>query len=65
MPCPGDAGRGEVTGPTRELTENSTWMTHWGLTADIPYSGWKASHRPGKVGRGAGVDGERGEGQRG
>jgi hypothetical protein len=31
----------------RLITTNSTWVTHWGLYEDYPFSGWKAAHRPG------------------
>ncbi|KAG2422747.1 hypothetical protein HXX76_015833 [Chlamydomonas incerta] len=44
----GDSGRGEVQSAVRAATVNMTWLHHFGLTHDFPYSGWKAGHRPGK-----------------
>ncbi|GLI67604.1 hypothetical protein VaNZ11_011846 [Volvox africanus] len=44
----GDSGRGEVSEDVRQAFINMTWLHHWGLYEDFPYSGWKAAHRPGK-----------------
>ncbi|KAG1670892.1 hypothetical protein FOA52_000394 [Chlamydomonas sp. UWO 241] len=43
----GDVGRMDAAGESRKVAEKSIWLTHWGLTDDYAYSGWKASHRPG------------------
>ncbi|GIL86692.1 hypothetical protein Vretifemale_14892, partial [Volvox reticuliferus] len=44
----GDSGRGEVQEDVRQAFINMTWLHHWGLYDDYPYSGWRAAHRPGK-----------------
>ncbi|KAG1660242.1 hypothetical protein FOA52_007639 [Chlamydomonas sp. UWO 241] len=44
----GDPGRGDVTGKVKLLTENCTYLHHWGLHRDFKLSGWKAAHRPGR-----------------
>ncbi|EFJ50986.1 acetylglucosaminyltransferase [Volvox carteri f. nagariensis] len=46
----GDTGRGEVAREIRDATANMTWLHHWGLWEDWNASGWKAAHRPGKIG---------------
>ncbi|KAG2491391.1 hypothetical protein HYH03_010182 [Edaphochlamys debaryana] len=44
----GDMGRGEVMDEARALSENVTWLHHWGLTETWKEANWKAAHRPGK-----------------
>ncbi|GIL87530.1 hypothetical protein Vretifemale_15566 [Volvox reticuliferus] len=44
----GDLGADEVAEDVYALTENVTWLTHWGLTSDKPTSGWTKAHRPDK-----------------
>ncbi|GLC66435.1 hypothetical protein PLESTF_000427100 [Pleodorina starrii] len=39
----GDMGR--IESERGRLSENVTFVTHWGLHADKPFSGWRASHR--------------------
>lgn len=46
MPA-GDTGREDMAVQPRALTANATYLTHWGLYADYPPSGWKAAHRVG------------------
>ena len=31
------------------MGRNITWLTHWGLTEDKEFSGWKKSHTLGRV----------------
>lgn len=42
----GDTGRTELGRGAFRVTENATFLTHWGLTSDYKASGWRASHRP-------------------
>eukprot|EP00798_Chlamydomonas_sp_ICE-L_P013327 gene13328-19166_t len=44
----GDLGAQETTGEDMHITENMTWLTHWGLTKDNKFSQWKKAHRVGK-----------------
>lgn len=46
----GDLGYEEQPKDVRAMTTNVTWLTYWGLYKDHPIGGWKAAHRPGKVG---------------
>ncbi|KAG2448124.1 hypothetical protein HYH02_006709 [Chlamydomonas schloesseri] len=44
----GDLGADETQLGARLLAPNITWLTHWGLTSDKVFSGWKKAHRPEK-----------------
>ncbi|KAG2430414.1 hypothetical protein HXX76_009939 [Chlamydomonas incerta] len=44
----GDLGADETQLGARLQAPNITWLTHWGLTADKIFSGWKKAHRPEK-----------------
>lgn len=41
-------GRLEMWPEAKQVSENATFLHHWGLTHDYPYSNWKAAHRPGQ-----------------
>ena len=46
----GDLGARESTRTLIKVADNITWLTHWGLTKDKPYSNWFKAHRLGQVG---------------
>ncbi|KAG1675784.1 hypothetical protein FOA52_012440 [Chlamydomonas sp. UWO 241] len=43
----GDPGRADVYSHVQRITENATYLHHFGLMQDYEPSHWKASHRPG------------------
>lgn len=51
FPTPGDIGRRILTPELLHMTENCTFLTHWGLHRNHSGGNWLASHRPGKVRR--------------
>ena len=63
QPFPAPPPPSRLQGHVRDATANMTWLHHWGLTVDWDTSGWKAAHRPGKVGgKGIGGAGRHGTG---